>query len=89
MSSKTTYQLRSLHDLLKVPADRREACVQDILYSLAVHELVFGDQAFQNEIGELAWCDDGRHDVEITDAAGDVVLSLKTGSVESDSTPPP
>jgi len=72
------YHLTTIHDLLKVPADRREACMHDLLIALLMHELAFGEQAQATAIGTLAWMDDGKHDVEVTDEAGDRLLSLHT-----------
>lgn len=77
MSMAKTYRLEGFNDLLDVPADRREACMRDILYSLAVHELAFGDEAKQTPIGSLLWTDDGMHNIDIQDQDGNPVVSLE------------
>jgi hypothetical protein len=38
-----TYNLVTISDLLKVPIDRREDCVRDLLYALALADLTFGE----------------------------------------------
>lgn len=71
------YHLTTIHDLLKVPMDRREACMRDMLYALALHELAFGEQAIETGIGTMAWTDDGKHDISVSDTEGAPVLSMR------------
>ena len=73
-----TYSLTTIHDLLRVTADRRAVCMRELEYSLAVHELVFGDEALQTEIGMILWTDDGKCSVDVEDAAGAHVFSMRT-----------
>jgi hypothetical protein len=77
-----TYQIRSIQDLLSVPIDRREACMRDLMYALALHELAFGDNAATTEIGALEWIDDGKHDITMKDMDGNAFLSLETTEQE-------
>lgn len=77
MSMAKTYRLEGFNDLLDVPADRRAACMSDIMYSLALHELAFVDEAKQNPIGSLLWTDDGKHNIDIQDKDGNQVVSLE------------
>ena len=49
-----TYILDRIADLLKVPSERREDCVRDILYSLSLAEFADVDAVHSFE-----WIDDG------------------------------
>lgn len=52
-----TYSIDRIGDLLAVPADRREACMRDILLALDLLELAAGDN--QAEItAPIQWTDD-------------------------------
>lgn len=75
--SEKTYELATLHDLLKVPADRLEFCLRDLQLALAVHVLAFGEAAEGVKFGPMTWIDDGKHDVDLS-ANGKPLLSLKT-----------
>lgn len=70
-----TYKLRELGDLLKVPADRREACVRELLYALCLTEFAGGTETLGPV--DFVWVDDGQTSVSITDGTGEPVLSLK------------
>jgi hypothetical protein len=72
-----TYQIEKISDLLQVPIDRREACVRDLLYALALHELAFGEDAKKVPMGQIKWTDDDDHSVSLCDPGGTAVLSLK------------
>ncbi len=60
-----SYSLTTLKDLLSVPVDRREDCVREILYLLALHELAFGEEARDAEFKNLVWTDDGNRSVAL------------------------
>lgn len=77
MSKPKTYRLTKISDLLTVPIERREDCVRDLLYGLALHELAFGDQAQEIGIDHVDWTDEGDNSVTLTDQDGIEVLSLK------------
>lgn len=53
-----SYTITTIADLLLVPADRREACVKEILLSLLTAELALGDDAAK-AFREMTWTDDG------------------------------
>lgn len=71
------YHIEKIIDLLSVPIDRRDACVRELLYGLALHELAFGEDAQKVLIGGIQWTDDGDHSVSLRGPEGDAVLSLK------------
>jgi hypothetical protein len=70
-----TYELLYIHDLLKVPADRREDCVRNLLYALLLNELAFGEGAPGQSPGKMTWTDDGNSNVQLS-ANGKAVLDL-------------
>ena len=72
-----SYSIKTISDLLRVPIDRREACVRDLLYALALHELAFGENAVNVEMSKIEWTDDDDHSVSLFDPDGANVLSLK------------
>jgi hypothetical protein len=71
-----TYTLVTISDLLKVPIDRREACVHDLLYALALADLAFGDEQEGVEAKQWTWTDDGDPSASIN-VNGEEMLSLK------------
>ncbi len=76
-----TYHLSSIADLLDVPADRREACLRDLLTVLELQEFVFGDDAKAAVVMPMDWTDDGSPDVCLTDGRGNplITLAIKEG----------
>ena len=70
-----SYRIEKISDLLQVPIDRREACVRDLLYGLALHELAFCEDAQKAMISGVEWTDD--NSATLYDPDGEVVLSLK------------
>lgn len=72
-----SYSLEKISDLLQVPIDRREDCVRDLLYGLALHELAFGEDAMNVGLAKIEWTDDDDHSVSLFDPGGAAVLSLK------------
>lgn len=77
-----TYQLATLHDLLSVPAERRDACMRDIQYGLLMHELAYGEDAKVVTFGPLSWTDDNDHSVQIVDGDGNTVFELSVEKQE-------
>lgn len=72
MTAKT-YKLATIADLLTVPGERRQDCVREILYLLALTELA-GTQEVMAE--GLLWTDDGDKTVAIHDTTGKQFLKL-------------
>ena len=70
-----TYNLVTISDLLKVPIDRREDCVRDLLYALALTDLAFGEIDGVT-IEQWPWTDDGDHSASIN-VNGEEMLTLK------------
>lgn len=64
--SGETYELRTIQDLLKVPAGRRQACFRDLEYALLVHELALGECVGEATMGVLKWVDDGDCSVDMS-----------------------
>lgn len=73
----TTYEIDRIADLLSVPIERRTACLREIEYALALHELAFGEEAASVEIGPMRWTDDGDKSVTLHDASGGPALTLE------------
>jgi hypothetical protein len=71
-----TYNLVTISDLLKVPIDRREDCVRDLLYALALTDLAFGDEVEGGRAKQWTWTDDGDHSASIN-VNGEEMLTLK------------
>lgn len=57
-ATPTTYELATIADLLKVPADRREKCLEELALSLEFIELTHGEHAAE-ALKSIAWTDDG------------------------------
>ena len=74
------YEIRTISDLLKVPADRRAACLRAIEYSLEVYELTFGIETIGLEV--LHWTDDENMSIQIQDEHGDDIVKLKVVGAE-------
>lgn len=70
----TTYRIESIKDLLAVPIERREACVREILYLLALTELAGVQDVIK---GGLIWTDDGDKSASIHDTTGKPFLTLQ------------
>lgn len=73
----TTYEIDRIADLLRVPIERRTACLREVEYALALHELAFGEKAADVEIGPMRWTDDGDKTCTLHDANGKPVLTLE------------
>lgn len=72
----TTYEIDRIADLLKVPIERRRACLRELEYALALHELVFGEDAASVEIRPMRWTDDGDIACTLYDSSGKPCLTL-------------
>lgn len=70
-----TYNLVTISDLLKVPIDRREDCVRDVLCALALADLALGDDGHA-AAQSWTWTDDGDHSASIN-VNGEEMLTLK------------
>lgn len=78
----TTYEIDRISDLLKVPIERREACLREIEYALALHDLAFGEKSADVEIGPIRWTDDGNKTCTLHDCSGEPVLTLAVTDAE-------
>jgi len=72
-----TYNLHTIQDLLKVPAERRADCLKEIELLLSLYELAFGEHAATAKITDFAWTDDGDKSIEICNADGSPFLALE------------
>lgn len=70
-----TYEIRTINDLLKVPADRRDACWKDIKLTLAAVEFAIGSE--NTSIECVTWTDDDDRSVTAVDESGAELFSLK------------
>ena len=68
-----TYRLAAITDLLQVPFDRREQCVRDLLYALALMDL---SELESDSLKHIDWTDDGDLSVDITNPDGTSILKL-------------
>ena len=70
-----TYEIRTINDLLKVPADRRDACWKDIKLTLHAAALTIGSENASIEC--VTWTDDDDRSVTAVDQDGAELFSLK------------
>lgn len=75
MSAPKTYRIDRIHDLLAVPIERREACVRELLYALALLEFAAGTEA-EPEAQAMVWTDDGDQTIDLS-INGDQSLRLQ------------
>jgi len=78
MTAKT-YHIRKISDLQSVPAERREDCVREILYCIALTEL-----AGVLMTGGVAWTDDGDRSASLYKADGKPFLTMRVKSTEQE-----
>lgn len=78
----TTYEIDRIADLLKVPTERREACLRELQYALELHELAFGEEAVAVDIGPMRWTDDGNKTCTVHDSSGKPILTLEVTDAE-------
>lgn len=69
-----TYKLVTVADLLKVPPERRGACMRELEDALALMDLVVGEEGKISTQG-FTWCDDG--DPKSTIKVGEEELTLQ------------
>lgn len=72
MAESKTYRLERIVDLLRVPLERREQCVKEILLALALADLAHAEL-----LGPTEWTDDGDMSVSLTDQSGATQLALE------------
>jgi hypothetical protein len=90
MSQPTTYVIKTLNDLLKVPSDRRRALFDEIEQGLLLYELAWGgDDPDSHEPMELTWTDDDCRDTTLSTPDGEVLVLKVTMGAESASFPSP
>lgn len=77
-----TYEIRTINDLLKVPAEKRDVCLREIQYSLALHELVFGPDSETIGLEVICWTDDGSRDVQLQDDKGVEIVTMRIVDAE-------
>jgi hypothetical protein len=82
MADALTYSLTTIADLLLVPADRREACMRDLLYALATNELAFGEHARAVLKLPVLWLDDDSPSCTIK-ANGETLLTLEVTKADA------
>ncbi|MDQ0022959.1 hypothetical protein J2X90_000745 [Variovorax paradoxus] len=70
------YNIRNFADLLRVPAERRDDCMRELQYGLALLELSFGDDAHKYGKKGFVWTDDGATRIEMMCADGTPFLTL-------------
>ena len=78
----TTYKIDRITDLLKVPAERRTDCLRELEYALCLHELAFGEDAANVEVGPMRWTDDGDRRITLHGASQEPMLTLQITDAE-------
>lgn len=71
-----TYHLVTIADLLKVPLERRSACLQELEYSLALMDLMTGNEGTITTSG-FTWTDDGERKSTINVNGEEFTLHLQ------------
>ena len=72
-----TYEIRTFSDLLKVPIDRRSACLLELEYALQLYEFALGSDAEAIGFEALQWTDDGGMSARVVDTISGESLALK------------
>ena len=80
-----TYELVTLEDLLQVPADRREACLREVLYAMALHDVAICGNQFRG-FHSMAWTDDNDMRIELQFGDSEHALTLR-GTSSADGKP--
>ena len=70
-----TYEIRTINDLLKVPADRLDDCLKGIKLTLHAAALAIGSENASIEC--VTWSDDDDQSVTAVDHNGTELFSLK------------
>ena len=70
-----TYEIRTINDLLKVPADRLDECLKQIKLTLHAAALAIGSENASIEC--VTWSDDDDQSVTAVDQDGAELFSLK------------
>ena len=69
-----TYEIRTINDLLKVPAERLAVCLKDIKLALTTAALAIGSENASVEC--VTWTDDDDQSVTAVDHDGTELFSL-------------
>lgn len=75
--SENSYSIRTLEDLLTVPAERRSAMFRDLEYALSLYDLAVGSDGDKAKFMGMVWTDDGMHNVSLRDEEGEEMLRLE------------
>jgi len=70
------YELSKISDLLKVPADRRSACLAQLELCLDTAELLYGEKA-EDALKSIEWTDDADHSVAVNQNGEEGAYLLK------------
>lgn len=70
-----SYELVTIADLLQVPLDKRDRCLDELRLCLELAELTFGDRASES-MRSFTWTDDDSRDVTVI-ANGEELLKLE------------
>jgi len=74
---KPTYEINRVSDLLRVPVERRAACLRELEIALALSDLAFDQDDAKPDSFVFRWCDDRDGHCEITDHDGAQIISLE------------
>lgn len=71
-----TYDIVTVADLLKVPSERRRACLLQLELALELAEFA-GGEGGPIEVHGFRWTDDGDRSIHVVQPDGSVPLTLK------------
>lgn len=77
---KRTYEIARITDLLQVPADKREACMRELLYALDLLDLAGED--VRAGLQAIRWTDDDETNVTL-EVNGEELLRLEVTKGDS------
>lgn len=80
------YELRSVHDFLIIPKERRDVCVREfIAWCDVVEASIVAFLPIKVEAPDaFVWIDDGKHEVTIGVRAGDKYIHVARGIMKED-----
>jgi hypothetical protein len=69
------YKLTTMGDLLTIPPDRLEECLNDLLFGIELMRFA-NPNAVPDDLPYMVWTDDGNHIVNLNNLEGKTMLTL-------------
>lgn len=73
----TTYRIATVGDMLKVPAAKRTAMLQEMELAVDLYEFTFGELAAECPLQFVDWTDDGDSSVCVKTDEGETIATLE------------